>query len=72
MDWMFYGASAFDQDLGGWAVHNVTDMVRMFGGASAFDQDIGGWAVDGVTNMGSMFTLPRPSTRTSAGAWTAT
>ena len=38
-------ASAFDHDIGGWAVDSVTDMGAMFYGASLLDQDIGGWAV---------------------------
>ena len=42
---MFRSASAFDQDIGDWAVHSVTDMDYMFRYASAFDQDLG-WCVD--------------------------
>ena len=41
----FAYATAFNQDLGGWAVDSVTDMSGMFFGASAFDQDLG-WCVD--------------------------
>ena len=48
---MFYEASAFNQDIGGWAVHSVTDMSNMFRAAWAFDQDIGGWAVHNAVNM---------------------
>ena len=48
-------ASAFDQDLGDWTVHSVTDMYGMFIGASAFNQDIGDWDTSGVTRMNSMF-----------------
>ena len=44
---MFGGASAFNQDIGGWAIDSVTDMSRMFYEASAFDQDLG-WCVDDV------------------------
>ena len=45
MDRMFRNASVnFNGDIGGWAVHSVTQMGRMFEGASAF-QDLG-WCVD--------------------------
>ena len=42
MHLMFYLASAFNQDISGWAVDGVKDMQGMFGFASSFDQDIGG------------------------------
>jgi len=56
---MFYGASAFNQPIGGWNVDKVTDMGWMFRGASAFNQPIGGWRVDNVTNMGCMKKMKR-------------
>ena len=38
---MVFGfARAFNQDIGGWAVHNGWYLYEMFRGASAFDQDI--------------------------------
>jgi len=52
---MFAVASAFNRDIGGWAVENVRSMWGMFYEAAAFDQDLGGWAVDSVTDMSYMF-----------------
>merc|ERR1711903_360603 len=52
---MFYDASAFNRDIGDWAVDSVTTMYFMFGYASSFNQDIGGWAVHSVTEMQGMF-----------------
>merc|ERR1712072_218204 len=58
--------SSFNQDIGGWAVHNVSSqqtaplneqeagMNHMFAGASSFDQDLG-WCVDDNVNMGGAF-----------------
>ena len=52
---MFCYAEVFNQDIGYWALHSVTDMAWMFGGASAFDQDIGAWDTSGVKTMYSIF-----------------
>ena len=57
---MFFTAYAFNQDIGGWEVGNVTDMSSMFENTSirnapAFNQDIGDWNVSKVTNMQYMF-----------------
>ena len=50
MNGMFEGASAFNRDIGGWAVQSATDMRYMFYLASAFDQDLG-WCVDDGVNL---------------------
>ncbi|KAF3978796.1 MAG: BspA family leucine-rich repeat surface protein, partial [Methylococcales symbiont of Iophon sp. n. MRB-2018] len=52
---MFAGASAFNGDIGGWNVANVTNMNNMFENASAFNQDIGDWNVGEVRSMNFMF-----------------
>ena len=52
---MFYGAIAFNQNIGSWNVGNVTDMSHMFNQALAFNQNIGSWDVSSVTTMEEMF-----------------
>jgi len=52
---MFNKASAFDQDISGWAVHSVMDMGYMFYSASTFNQDLGAWDTSGATSMHRMF-----------------
>ena len=41
---MFYGASAFNQDLSEWKVGRVTNMASMFRGATSFKQVLCGEA----------------------------
>lgn len=69
---MFWGASAFNQPIGGWNTANVTVMVGMFEFASAFDQPIGDWNTSNVTDMsfdsGTVsWVLPRPVWGTCPG-----
>jgi surface protein len=55
MGGMFFNATAFNQDIGGWNTASATDMASMFSGATAFNQPIGGWNTASVTTMANMF-----------------
>ena len=56
MEYMFHGASSFDQDISGWVVSRVINMEGMFTSTS-FDQYISDWDVSNVTNMEGMFSI---------------
>ena len=60
---MLWGATSFNQDIGGWNTVNVRAMVFLFD-ATAFNQDIGDWDVTGIgqsidgihgADLGSMY-----------------
>ena len=45
MSEMFHRAVAFDGNISGWDVSEVTDMNRMFRFATVFNQSLNGWDV---------------------------
>ncbi len=53
--YMFGGASSFNQDISNWNVSNITRMEGMFHGASNFNQNLSSWNVSNVTDMSFMF-----------------
>ncbi len=55
MGFMFYGATAFNQNISGWNTGAVTNMSTMFSEAAAFNQAIGSWNTGAVTDMSGMF-----------------
>ena len=55
MDFMFFGAAVFNQDISTWNTAAVTAMNSMFSSATAFDQNIGGWNVESVASFYNMF-----------------
>jgi surface protein len=43
MDFMFYMADAFNQDLSQWNTSSLTSAEQMFSGASNFNSDLSAW-----------------------------
>ena len=56
LQYMFQGATSFNQDLSGWDVSHITDMNSMFRGAISFNSPLlWGSKVSNVTNMEHIF-----------------
>ena len=47
----FKDRTNFNEDIGGWDVSNVTNMIAMFRSATLFNQPIGNWDVSNVTHF---------------------
>ena len=45
MENMFNSTAYFNQDISGWDVSNVTNMVSMFKDAASFNMDLTSWCV---------------------------
>jgi len=46
MNYMFEGATSFNQPIGLWDVSNVTTMISMFNGSSLFNQSLYNWPIE--------------------------
>ena len=52
---IFFGCTAFNQDISSWNVSRVTSMRAMFKSCTNFNQNLGAWNTGLVTNMTEMF-----------------
>lgn len=64
----FAECTAFNHDISGWDVSNVTIISNMFQDAVAFNQDIGGWDISSVVSMFGVFERAAAFNQ-NIGAW---
>jgi len=55
MTGMFYGATAFNRNIGDWNTEGVTSMKDTFRDAKAFNIDISNWKIQNLKDMTGMF-----------------
>jgi hypothetical protein len=52
---VFFGAYAFNQDIGDWNTESGTNFLFTFAAATGFNQDIGAWDMSKATTLFYMF-----------------
>lgn len=55
MNFMFRGATSFNQNIATWNVAKVTEMQGIFQGATSFNQDVSSWSVESVVTLVDAF-----------------
>jgi surface protein len=55
MDYMFYEAKNFNQNISSWDISNVINMVSMFYGTREFNQNISNWNLENIEDLNEIF-----------------
>ncbi|QIN43660.1 BspA family leucine-rich repeat surface protein [Mycoplasma capricolum subsp. capripneumoniae] len=61
MNYMFFEAENFNQNISTWDASNVIDMTEMFAGASKFNQDLSKWDTSNVNVFGQNIGASNPN-----------